>query len=726
MKLDILLKVIKSLTKSVWKKLPVTLSVRIFLKKFMFTLFPLLFARSLTYKKWNELRSLNKSLEHHQAILAKQAKQISSVGNNSVKIVVVSHDAHPHGAQFLALGIVRALCNDLHLSVEVLLLGPGRLMGEFQKLARVHDLSLSTPSEIANVANDFARRGFNKAIVNTTVSGSIIPVFAKVGIESVSLVHELPGVIRGNNLETQAVQIAEYAKAIVFPAHIVAEGFQQFAKIEIEKTKIYPQGLYRRNSWRLQKDAAKIKLCNELNLNLNTKIVLTVGYVDHRKGVDLYVESALRILSERELVDFIWVGHWDITIQKEIEETLSSSPYKNRIHFVGYNPDTSLFHAASDVYALTSREDPFPNVVLESFEVAVPVVAFKGTGGAAVLIDKVGGFLAPQFDIKKYSDLICKLLDDNDLSQKLGEEAQVYLDENFAFRPYLFKLCDILGISLPKISVIVPNFNYEQYIEKRLSSIVNQSMPIYELIILDDKSTDQSIKRISDWLVSTNTDARVISNKTNSGNVFKQWNIGVSLSKGDYVWIAEADDLSDVGFLETVLFPLVEDNVVISYCESFQMNAQSQVVSRNYQDYLKNVSEEKWQNSYIENGLDECRYALAVLNTIPNVSAVLFKAEIIKYILNYHLEEIMEYKRAGDWVVYMRTLAHGNIKYSSKVLNYHRRHEGSVIGNSDKQLLLNEIFSVQDKIATLYGIDDETRQKVENYRHKLINEFRNI
>lgn len=138
----------------------------------------------------------------------------------------------------------------------------------------------------------------------------------------------------------------------------------------------------------------------------------------------------------------------------------------------------------------------------------------------------------------------------------------------------------MLGMKLPRISVIVPNYNYARYIEERLASICNQSIPIFELIILDDASTDDSFQRISRWLSVTHTDARIIVNRTNSGNVFVQWRQGISLASGDYIWIAEADDLSDPDFLEAVLPPLISGDAVLSYCESQQINSDGVVLAK--------------------------------------------------------------------------------------------------------------------------------------------------
>ena len=94
------------------------------------------------------------------------------------------------------------------------------------------------------LAESLALRGFTRAIVNTIASGKIVPIFNEVGINCVCLVHELPGVIRSHKLEKQARQIALFAKTIVFPAQIVADGYAQFALFGHANQVIRPQGFF--------------------------------------------------------------------------------------------------------------------------------------------------------------------------------------------------------------------------------------------------------------------------------------------------------------------------------------------------------------------------------------------------------------------------------------------------------------------------------------------------
>src|SRR5690606_4865216 len=103
----------------------------------------------------------------------------------------------------------------------------------------------------------------------------------------------------------------------------------------------------------------------------------------------------------------------------------------------------------------------------------------------------------------------------------------------------------------PRVSVIVPNYNYARYLEKRLQSIFDQTFQDFELLYLDDASTDDSEAVFARF--AGDPRVRAFRNQTNGGNVFKQWNKGVREAKGEYIWLAEADDLAAPRLLEVLV-----------------------------------------------------------------------------------------------------------------------------------------------------------------------------
>jgi sulfur relay (sulfurtransferase) complex TusBCD TusD component (DsrE family) len=235
------------------------------------------------------------------------------------KIIVVGHDAHPHGAQYLALNIARELVA-MHMEVEIVLLGEGVLAKDYEAIANVHRLDANNKKARAALAMQLAQAGFKNAIANTTVCGLFVADLAKANVEVVSLVHELPGVIENFGLHSHALAISESAKRVVFPNGYVAEKFTALAPQVFDKTRIRAQGLYRRNRYRTEESAglARSLLRKKLGIPENAKIILAVAYADHRKGIDLFVDIADKLMQLRSDVHFVWVGNFDTAIEVKI------------------------------------------------------------------------------------------------------------------------------------------------------------------------------------------------------------------------------------------------------------------------------------------------------------------------------------------------------------------------------------------------------------------------
>ena len=100
------------------------------------------------------------------------------------------------------------------------------------------------------------------------------------------------------------------------------------------------------------------------------------------------------------------------------------------------------------------------------------------------------------------------------------------------------------------ISIILPNYNHAIYLIDRLDSIFNQTYQNFEVIILDDASTDDSLAILNMYRNHPKV-SNFIRNEKNTGSPFKQWAKGLRLAKGDLIWIAESDDDCDLNFLES-------------------------------------------------------------------------------------------------------------------------------------------------------------------------------
>jgi glycosyltransferase involved in cell wall biosynthesis len=646
-------------------------------------------------------------------------------------ILVVGHDAHPHGAQFLALHMMRELRQAMRLDAECILLRDGPLLTDYRGAGPVHVLNGCDPQSraVADLLSRLKARGFQTVISNTTASGRFVPVFKAAGFKVVSLVHELPHVLQtyeSRGLMQDARCLASGSDKIVFAGKVVADGFQKYTGHQLPNAMIRPQGLYKRNRFRTQKEisAARALLRERLGLQSNVRIVLGVGFGDHRKGIDLFVEIGEQVMADRPDVVFIWVGSFEGKLKEDLFDRIRRSRYSNRYIFPGFSTDTDLFYAGSDIYALTSREDPFPSVLIEALNVGVPIVSFEKTGAFDSLISETGaGRLVTQFDLPTFAREIVRLLGDGDARLAMGRAGASVVKREFSFRKYVYDLLVLADAPVRRTSVIVPNFNYCRYLAERLDSITKQTVAPYEVIVLDDASTDRSVDWLSDNLERICPDAELITNEVRSGLVFAQWLAGIRRARGDYVWIAEADDLAQPEFLAEALRGFDHPNVVMSYCQSKQMAPDGAILCDDYLDYVSDVSATKWTTVYVNDGLDEIVTALSVKNTIPNVSGVVFKRDVLLEVLESMLPELKTYRVAGDWITYIEMLQRGRIAFSPKPLNLHRRHPSSVTLGSFNSSQLSEIMRVQKMVRTRFKPPACYIEKAHSYAEVLFKQF---
>lgn len=221
---------------------------------------------------------------------------------------------------------------------------------------------------------------------------------------------------------------------------------------------------------------------------------------------------------------------------------------------------------------------------------------------------------------------------------------------------------------MPKVSVIVPNFNHSIYLKQRIDSILNQTYQDFELIILDDCSSDNS-KEVIDQYANCNKISNIVYNEQNSGNPFKQWKKGISLAVGKYIWIAESDDWCEATLLETLVEGIEkDDNCVISYCQSYCVVNKNDIRFQSKHDKLSEIVAGK---NYI------AEY-LSVPVAIFNASMALWRKEMFKLIP----DELTSFKFCGDWYFWIQMAKHGSVHISGKVLNYFRKHENDVSGKA--------------------------------------------
>lgn len=237
----------------------------------------------------------------------------------------------------------------------------------------------------------------------------------------------------------------------------------------------------------------------------------------------------------------------------------------------------------------------------------------------------------------------------------------------------------------PLVSVIIPNYNHAKFLDERIQSVLNQTYQNFELIILDDKSTDNSVEVIGKYKDNPHV-SHIVVNTENSGSTFKQWHKGFELAKGEIIWIAESDDSCDMKMLEILVKRYIENNAVLAFCRSccYDVDGNKKVYA--HQHYLSGdivMAGRKFISSYMVH-----------YNAVANASSAIF-SRIIAMSLK---RDYMSMRGEGDWLFWIQLMEHGNVYFDDKAMNFFRFHHMNTTS-----------------IMSLEGVGDIEHKKIVDY-----------
>ncbi len=243
-------------------------------------------------------------------------------------------------------------------------------------------------------------------------------------------------------------------------------------------------------------------------------------------------------------------------------------------------------------------------------------------------------------------------------------------------------------MNTPIVSVIIPNYNHAQYLDERIQSILNQTYQDFEIIILDDKSTDNS-KDIIEKYRNNPKVSNIVYNEKNNGSPFIQWKKGINLARGEYIWLAESDDSCKDTLLENLVKNIQKDkNCVLSFSRSMKIDRDGKELGLAIKglDTDEFLSGQVFINKYMAKGCE-----------VQNASSAIFRKNVLNKIdIDYTI-----YKASGDKFFWILIAEHGNVAITHTPLNLFRQHGD----NTTKRTFLQGINQKENKLILDYIIN---------------------
>jgi len=352
-----------------------------------------------------------------------------------LKVLFISHDAYRAGAQLLLLGFIQWFREHSTHVLSILLAGGGDLLPAFEAQGKVYYWRKYAQVSRRHVPaawwhnkrllNQLKREQFDLIYANTAVNGDVLQALAGLRIPVLTHVHELAYWL---NKAGEANW-----KGVVSCTH------HYIAAAEAVKRELLSRGL----------PSAKVQVIYEFtealkteqiksealhaNLNLPSDVLLVgaCGAEIWRKGKDLFVPLAEKTLSAyhgRRPVHFVWIGG---SLDDTIQQRWNQSDFKEQIHFINHLPNAASYFNDLAVFAMLSRDDPFPTVNLEAGIRNVPVLAFAESGGSPELLESWPDQIIPFENLDAYAARILYLLNNPEDRQKLGIQIAKYIESNY-------------------------------------------------------------------------------------------------------------------------------------------------------------------------------------------------------------------------------------------------------------------------------------------------------
>lgn len=248
----------------------------------------------------------------------------------------------------------------------------------------------------------------------------------------------------------------------------------------------------------------------------------------------------------------------------------------------------------------------------------------------------------------------------------------------------------------PLVSVIIPCFNAEKFVETALQSVLNQTYSNVEIIAIDDGSTDSTLEILKRYQSCEKITLLTHPNNENCG-VSLTRRLGINFSKGEYVAFLDADDYFHTNKLE------IQIDLLASHPSSILCHTGIKLIK----DADTESDFESWFNRHED--VKEYRADESVdflkSNHICN-SSVVIKSEILKETL-FESKQLFQFE---DWVTWSLVSEHGLFLFTPQPLTNYRYHVNSATSNVFKSELVN-LYSHLEFYLTLLGRTSSTKMK---------------
>ncbi|HUU43234.1 MAG TPA: glycosyltransferase, partial [Planctomycetota bacterium] len=408
---------------------------------------------------------------------------------------------------------------------------------------------------------------------------------------------------------------------------------------------------------------------HRLGIPPDVRVVLFAGQMQTNwKGYQDLLRIAARILETDENIWFVFVG--------PTGEPPRGHP---RILFTGavtYD-EIPRYYAAADVFAYPTHADVFGLVVVEAMAAGLPVVTYR-TGGVAELVLKgTTGFVIEEGDETGFETALRNLLDDLDRRRIMGRAARERVKRHFTLDEQVARTEGLYGQVIaereaksgrtpgtrePLVSVVMPAYNTGRFIAQAIRSVLRQTWTHWELIVIDDGSTDDTAA-----VVATFSDPRIRCISRENTGLSAARNEGIRRARGEYIAFLDSDDL---------WFP----EKLAAQAKILEEDPEAGLTYSNYwfvdEDGVR-TGAPRFSFARLADGW--CLEKLLVRNAVLGPTTVVLRRSVLDRVGLFHTD----LRASEDWDMWRRVAVHCKFRYLPRALGAYRIRRGSLTGRHD-------------------------------------------